>query len=125
MGENPTNQATTRIVEGPSVGGESGVRVVPLRTMVAALPGPFSRLSSNSSGNSIGLYYPVLGRFPHPASGIARGERGSQASSARQSTGLQNEQHTTLESVVEQLNAEEAARDGNVIILEVYLILKL
>ncbi|XP_023545426.1 large proline-rich protein bag6-B isoform X2 [Cucurbita pepo subsp. pepo] len=112
VGENPTNQATTRIVEGPSVGGESGVRVVPLRTMVAALPGPFSRLSSNSSGNSIGLYYPVLGRFPHPASGIARGERGSQASSARQSTGLQNEQHTTLESVVEQLNAEEAARDA-------------
>ncbi|XP_022946661.1 large proline-rich protein bag6-B isoform X4 [Cucurbita moschata] len=93
VGENPTNQATTRIVEGPSVGGESGVRVVPLRTMVAALPGPFSRLSSNSSG-------------------IARGERGSQASSARQSTGLQNEQHTTLESVVEQLNAEEAARDA-------------
>ncbi|XP_038889778.1 ubiquitin-like domain-containing protein CIP73 isoform X2 [Benincasa hispida] len=112
VGENPTNQATTRIVEGPSVGGESGVRVVPIRTMVAALPGPFSRLPSNSSGNSFGLYYPVLGRFPHPASGNARAERGSQASSERQSTGLQSEQHTILESVVEQQNVEDAARDG-------------
>ncbi|KGN60751.1 ubiquitin-like domain-containing protein CIP73 [Cucumis sativus] len=111
-GENSTNQATTRVVEGPSVGGESGVRVVPIRTMVAALPGPFSRLPSNSSGNSFGLYYPVLGRFPHPASGNARAERGSQASSERQSTGLQSEQHTILESVVEQQNVEDAARDG-------------
>lgn len=117
MGENPTNQAATRIVEGSSLGGESGVRVVPIRTMVAALPGPFSRLPSNSSGNSIGLYYPVLGRFPHPASGNARTERGSQASSERQSTGLHSEQHTILESVVEQQNVEDAARDGNATIM--------
>ncbi|XP_022143043.1 large proline-rich protein BAG6 isoform X2 [Momordica charantia] len=94
VGENTTNQAATRTVEGPTMGGESGVRVVPIRTMVAAaLPGPFSRLPSNSSGN-------------------ARAERGSQASSERQSTGLHSEQHSILESVVEQQNVEDAARDG-------------
>ncbi|KAG5242742.1 ubiquitin family protein [Salix suchowensis] len=67
-GENPSNQTTSRVSEGSSFSGEA-VRVVPLRTMVAAVPGTFGRLPSDSSGNSIGLYYPVLGRFQHVASG--------------------------------------------------------
>ncbi|KAG7021194.1 Large proline-rich protein BAG6 [Cucurbita argyrosperma subsp. argyrosperma] len=87
--ENPTGQAATSAIEGPSMERESGVRVMPIRTMVAALPGTFSHLPSDSSGNSIGLYYPVLGRLPHPASGNARPELGSRASSEHRSSDLQ------------------------------------
>ncbi|XP_022965612.1 large proline-rich protein bag6-B-like isoform X2 [Cucurbita maxima] len=109
--ENPTSQAAPSASEGPSMGRESGVRVMPIRTMVAALPGTFSHLPSDSSGNSIGLYYPVLGRSPHPDSGNARPDLGSRASSEHRSSDLQSDQHTMLESVAEQQNVEEAARD--------------
>ncbi|XP_022937626.1 large proline-rich protein bag6-B-like isoform X2 [Cucurbita moschata] len=112
--ENPTGQAATSAIEGPSMERESGVRVMPISSMVAALPGTFSHLPSDSSGNSIGLYYPVLGRLPHPASGNARPELGSRASSEHRSSDLQSDQHTMLESVAEQQNVEEAARDDGI-----------
>ncbi|GMN47470.1 hypothetical protein TIFTF001_016647 [Ficus carica] len=105
--ENPVNQGTQRASDGPAFAGESGVRVVPLRTMVAAVPGPFSRLSSDSSGNSVGLYYPVLGRFQHVASGHASAERGTQASGERHSA------HPTLDSAAQQRPPGDPARDGS------------
>jgi len=89
--------------------------VVPTRTMIAAVPGPFSRLPSDSAGNLIGLYYPVLGRFQHVASGLVSGEQGSQASGERHSAGLQTEQQT--DSAVQQHNLDGPARDGNLNIL--------
>ncbi|PON53526.1 Ubiquitin [Trema orientale] len=110
-GENPVSQGTSRTSDGPAFGGESGVRVVPLRTMVAAVPGPFSRLQSDSSGNSVGLYYPVLGRFQHVASGHVSGERGTQASGEHHATGLHPEQQSS-ESVAHQ-RAGDPARDGS------------
>lgn len=76
--------------------------MVPVRTMVAAVPGPFSHLPADPSSNSIGLYYPVLGRFQHVASGHASGEQGSQASGER-----------PTDSVVQQHNIDGPARDGN------------
>jgi len=78
-GENPSSQTSSRLSEGSSFAGEP-VRVVPLRTVVAAVPGTFGRLPSDSSGNSIGLYYPLLGRFQNVASGHGNSGRGSQAS---------------------------------------------
>ncbi|KAG6586348.1 Ubiquitin-like domain-containing protein CIP73, partial [Cucurbita argyrosperma subsp. sororia] len=93
--ENPTGQAATSAIEGPSMERESGVRVMPIRTMVAALPGTFSHLPSDSSGN-------------------ARPELGSRASSEHRSSDLQSDQHTMLESVAEQQNVEEAARDDGI-----------
>lgn len=104
--ENPGNQTTSRISEGSSFTGESGVRVVPIRTMVAAVPAPFSRLPSDLSGNPVGLYYPVLGRFQHVASGHVTGEQGFQAS------GGQTEQPSVPESVVQPENSEDPARNG-------------
>ncbi|KAL2338461.1 hypothetical protein Fmac_012907 [Flemingia macrophylla] len=79
-GESPVNQAISRRADA-SVAGESGVRIVPIRTMVAAVPGSLGRPPSESSGNSIGLYYPILGRFQHVSSGHANSEQGSQQSS--------------------------------------------
>ncbi|KAI5557368.1 hypothetical protein POPTR_018G115500v4 [Populus trichocarpa] len=49
-GENPSSQTSSRLSEGSSFAGEP-VRVVPLRTVVAAVPGTFGRLPSDSSGS--------------------------------------------------------------------------
>lgn len=114
-GENHGSQTTPRVSEGSSFAGESGVRVVPIRTMVATVPGPFSRLSSDSSGNSIGLYYPALGRFQHLASGHVSSGRGSRASGEIHPTGVQTEQQLTPEPNVQQQNAEHRISDGNMI----------
>ncbi|XP_060973045.1 ubiquitin-like domain-containing protein CIP73 isoform X1 [Cannabis sativa] len=113
-GEIPVNQGTARVSDAPGFAGESAVRVVPLRTMVAAVPGPFGRLPpSDSSGNSMGLYYPVLGRFQHVAPGHLSGDRGAQASGERHAAhagGLHPEQQST-ESAAQQ-RAGDSARDG-------------
>ncbi|KAB5551860.1 hypothetical protein DKX38_009171 [Salix brachista] len=112
-GENPSNQTTSRVSEGSSFSGEA-VRVVPLRTMVAAVPGTFGRLPSDSSGNSIGLYYPVLGRFQHVASGHGSGGQGSQASDEHHTARVQTDQPPTLEPAVQQQNIEQRTRDVHI-----------
>ncbi|XP_024028599.1 large proline-rich protein bag6-A [Morus notabilis] len=104
--ENPANQGTQRASDG-AFAGDSGVRVLPLRTMVATMPSSFGRLSSDSSGNSVGLYYPVLGRFQHVASGHASAERGMQASSE------QNSAHQPSDSTAQQRPSGDPARDGS------------
>ncbi|KAJ4838103.1 hypothetical protein Tsubulata_039647 [Turnera subulata] len=101
--ENLVNQLASRISEGSSFPGESGVRMVPIRTtMVAAVPSAFSRLSSESSGNSIGLYYPVVGRFLSP--GHVNGGRGSRASGEHQPSG-----NTPSANTAEQQSTAEPA----------------
>ncbi|OMO80350.1 putative scythe/bat3 [Corchorus olitorius] len=109
--DNRSTQTTSRVPDAPSLAGESGVRVLPIRTMVAAVPAPFGRLPSDSSGNSVGLYYPLLGRFQHVASGHVSGERGSQASGEHLSHGVPSEQRTVPEATVQQQNLEESTRD--------------
>ncbi|XP_050203774.1 ubiquitin-like domain-containing protein CIP73 [Mercurialis annua] len=111
-GENLGNQTTSRATEISSLAGESGVRVVPIRTMVATMPGPFSRLPSDSSSNSIGLYYPVVGRFQHVASQVT-GARGSQAPGEHNPAGVQTELQSTTEPAVQLSNAEQRTRDGS------------
>lgn len=106
-GENPVRQGTSRISEGPAFAGDTGVRVLPIRTMVAALNGPFSRLPSDSSGNSVGLYYPVLGRYNHVSS-----VRGTQASSEHRAAGVHAEQLSS-ENAAQQHNTGDLSADGN------------
>ena len=113
--ENRSTQTTSRVSDTPPFAGESGVRVVPIRTMVAAVPAPLGRLPSDSSGNSVELYYPLLGRFQHIAPGHVSGEQGSQASGEHLSPGAQSEQPPIPESAVQHQNLEESARDGNMI----------
>ncbi|KAE8729534.1 Ubiquitin-like superfamily protein, putative isoform 8 [Hibiscus syriacus] len=95
--ENHSTQTTSRVSDAPS-----GVRVVPIRTMVAAVPAPLGRVPSDSSSNSGGLFYPLLGRFQHVSPGHLSGERGSQS-----------EQHPVPESAVQHQSSEESARDGS------------
>ncbi|GAY56689.1 hypothetical protein CUMW_173820, partial [Citrus unshiu] len=110
--DNLGSQATTRNSDGSSSAGESGVRVVPVRTMVAAVPAPFGRLPSDSSSNPVSLYYPVLGRFQHVASGLVSGEQGHQVSGEHHPAGLQTEQPSVPDSIGQQ-NAEDPARNGS------------
>ncbi|KAE8710386.1 Ubiquitin-like superfamily protein, putative isoform 4 [Hibiscus syriacus] len=111
--ENHSTQTTSRVSDAPSFAGESGVRVVPIRTMVAAVPAPLGRVPSDSSGSSMGLYYPLLGRFQHLSPGHLSGERGSQASGEHLSPGAQSEQPPIPESAVQNQSSQESARDGN------------
>ncbi|KAK9269697.1 hypothetical protein L1049_001475 [Liquidambar formosana] len=112
-GENIVNQETLGVSEGPSSIAESGVRVVPIRTMVATVPGPFSRLPSDSTSGSLGLYYPVLGRFQHVASGQVTERRESQASGETFFSGFQTEHVPIPESAMQQQNFEDPAGDGS------------
>ncbi|KAA8522930.1 hypothetical protein F0562_009353 [Nyssa sinensis] len=98
-GEIHVNQATSGVSEGSSLTAEPGVRLVPIRTMVAAVPGSLSHL-------------PVLGRFHHVASGRLSDRRGSQTFGEYQPNSFQTEPQPNSESAVQQ-NNEEHARDGN------------
>ncbi|KAJ7957466.1 Large proline-rich protein bag6 [Quillaja saponaria] len=109
--ENSGNQATSRVSEGTSFAGESGIRVMPFRTMVAAVPSSFSRVPSESSDNSTGLYYPVLGRFQH-VSGHGT-EQGSQPSTEQHPSNLQTEQQSVSGFTVQRQNIEDPTRNGS------------
>ncbi|XP_027333418.1 ubiquitin-like domain-containing protein CIP73 isoform X3 [Abrus precatorius] len=106
-GESSVNQTTYRRPDA-SVSGEPGVRLVPIRTMVAAVPGPLGRPPLESSGNSIGLYYPVLGRFQHVSTGHANSEHVSQQSSQHHAALL-----STPESTLQRQSTEDSARNGS------------
>ncbi|XP_038700064.1 ubiquitin-like domain-containing protein CIP73 isoform X1 [Tripterygium wilfordii] len=86
------NQTSSRVSESLSLAGEPGVRMVPIRTVVAAVPGSFSRLPPGSSENSIGLLHLLLGRFQNVSSGLQTG------------------QQTNPESVLQQPNNEDQSR---------------
>ncbi|KAL4339601.1 hypothetical protein GQ457_08G000670 [Hibiscus cannabinus] len=98
--ENHSTQTTSSVPDAPSFAGESGVRVVPIRTMVAAVPTPLGRVPSDSPGSSMGLHYPLLGSFQHTSPGHPSGEQG-----------LQMEQQPIPESAVQHQSSEESARD--------------
>ncbi|KAF8407193.1 hypothetical protein HHK36_006320 [Tetracentron sinense] len=93
--------------------GESGVRVVPIRTVVTAVPAPVHRTPSDSSGSSVGLFYPVLARVQHATSGYLNNTSGSQASDERHPSGLQTERHPIAESTMQQPNIGDPVSDGN------------
>lgn len=111
--ENHSTQTTSRVSDAPSFAGESGVRVVPIRTMVAAVPAPLGHVPSDSSSNTMGFYYPLVGRFQHITPGYLNGEQGSQASGEHLSTGGQSEQPPVPESAAQHQSSDESTRDGN------------
>uniref|UniRef100_A0A7C9AFX6 Ubiquitin-like domain-containing protein n=1 Tax=Opuntia streptacantha TaxID=393608 RepID=A0A7C9AFX6_OPUST len=78
----------------------SAVRILPFRTMMAALP-DLNRLPSESSGGSMGTYYPVLGRFPNVASVNLSGRTRNHVSS-----------NSNPESAAHEQNAEDPAGNG-------------
>lgn len=103
-------QTTPRASANPSVAGQSGVRILPIRTMVAAVPAGFGRLPSDSSGNSLGLLYPMRARVQHVASGHVSA---SQSSGIQSSTSAQTEQRPASESMVQQQSAEVPNQNGD------------
>lgn len=82
---------------------------MPIRTMVAAaVPGPVVRPPSESSGNSIGVYYPILGRFQQVSSGHVNSEQRSQHSSQHHAA-----VPSTTESMLERQTTDDSTRNGN------------
>ncbi|KAK6942219.1 hypothetical protein RJ641_027596, partial [Dillenia turbinata] len=106
--ENPANQATPGVSEASAFSSESGVRVLPIRAMVAAVPGSLGRLPADASASAFGLYYPVIGGMEHVTSMQFSSRRGSQASDRTQPG-----QHLPSESATQQQNQGDLARDIN------------
>lgn len=84
-GESSVNQTTSRRPDA-SIAGEPGVRVVPIRTMVAAVP--------------------VLGRFQSSVN--TNNEQGSQPASQQHAA-----PHSTAEFTLHRQSMEDSARNGN------------
>eukprot|EP00262_Sarcandra_glabra_P014744 TRINITY_DN436_c3_g1_i1.p1 TRINITY_DN436_c3_g1~~TRINITY_DN436_c3_g1_i1.p1 ORF type:complete len:774 (-),score=168.09 TRINITY_DN436_c3_g1_i1:399-2720(-) len=116
-GANLSHQSVSGVSGSPSFSGESGVRVVPIRTVVAAVPAGVSRPPSDSSGSAVGLFYPLLARVQHLNPGHLNDTRGSQASNEHHHRGLETDRQPSPESSVQQqnfgLNNGAAMRDGN------------
>nr|XP_029143472.1 ubiquitin-like domain-containing protein CIP73 isoform X1 [Arachis hypogaea] len=106
QGEGPANQAASRRSDVAGAG-EQGVRIVPIRTMVATVPGSLGRPPAEPSGNSIGVYYPVLGRFQQVSSGHGNSEQGSQPASQHHAV-----QQSSHENTLQRQN-EDSARNGS------------
>lgn len=107
------NQTNSRLLEDLSFGGEPGVRIVPIRTMVAAVPSHLGRSPSETSTNSLGLYYPVIGRFQHAPSGHGNSESGSQPASQHRASGVHAAQQPTPEPTGQRQHMDDPARNGN------------
>ncbi|KAE9609759.1 putative ubiquitin [Lupinus albus] len=108
QGESYVNQAPSRRLNA-SLAGEPGIRVMPIRTMVAAVPGPIGRSPSEQSGNSMGFYYPVLGRLQPVSYGHANSEQGSQPPSQHHTA-----QQSTIQSTLQRQGMVDSARNGSV-----------
>lgn len=109
-GQDSTSQTTFGVPES-TVPGEPGVRVVPIRTVVATIPTPFSRQSSDSQINNRGSHYPVLVSSQHVASDHMNI---NQAVNESVFDGIQSELPPVPEVSAQQQNPEGNARDGNV-----------
>ncbi|RYR76748.1 hypothetical protein Ahy_A01g001306 isoform E [Arachis hypogaea] len=114
QGEGPANQAASRRSDVAGAG-EQGVRIVPIRTMVATVPGSLGRPPAEPSGNSIGVYYPVLGRFQQVSSGHGNSEQGSQPASQHHAV-----QQSSHENTLQRQN-EDSARNGNIVLLQLMI----
>lgn len=73
------NSSGVNVVHQAFPGSDSGVRVVPLRTVVA-MPSGVNPSLSESSASSVRLFYPLLARVRQASTGTVSDTRGSQAS---------------------------------------------
>ncbi|XAR71011.1 hypothetical protein NMG60_11028083 [Bertholletia excelsa] len=85
-------EATSGAFGNPFSTRESEVRVVPIRTVVAAVPSSVRRSPSDSSHGSVGFYYPILARVQHVPSGNLNNPMGSQVSYEHNSSGIETQQ---------------------------------
>lgn len=114
-GANSIHQPAAGASRSSSSTREAEVRVVPIRTVVAAIPASARRSPSDSSRSSMGLFYPVLARVQHVMSGNYNGARNSQASDEHQPRDQGTQQQTVPESASQQQNIESQGRDGKCI----------
>lgn len=92
---------------------EPQVRVVPIRTVVAAVPASVRRSPSDSTHGSVGLLYPVIARVQHLGSGNLNNQSGSQASDEPLSAGVESRQQRNPGSAAPQNNIGIPGVDGN------------
>ncbi|KAL6012050.1 hypothetical protein ACLOJK_002525 [Asimina triloba] len=119
-----TNSAGANVLHQTVSGGssftvESGVRVVPVRTVVAAVPAALRRPPSDAAGSSVGLFYPLLARVQHLNSGQSSDTRGPQPSVGTHPTGPGSQQPIPEAAAVHQQNlgphAATARGNGSVL----------
>lgn len=89
------------------------VRVVPIRTVVAAVPASARRSSSDSSHGSVGLMYPIIARVQRVGSGNLNNPSGSQVSDDRVSAGVESRQQQYPDSAAPQRDIGLPGVDGN------------
>ncbi|XP_021745458.1 uncharacterized protein LOC110711390 isoform X3 [Chenopodium quinoa] len=105
-GEAPINQSSTGTSTIPSSNSGPAVRILPFRTMMAAAP-DLNHSPQDASGGSVGLLYPVLGRYS--PSGNLSSQAGNQVSNEHNSSGLQTQPLSSLDSATLQQNIEGRA----------------
>uniref|UniRef100_A0A803N6V1 Ubiquitin-like domain-containing protein n=1 Tax=Chenopodium quinoa TaxID=63459 RepID=A0A803N6V1_CHEQI len=108
-GEAPINQSSTGTSTIPSSNSGPAVRILPFRTMMAAAP-DLNHSPQDASGGSVGLLYPVLGRYS--PSGNLSSQAGNQVSNEHNSSGLQTQPLSSLDSATLQQNIEGPAGLG-------------
>ncbi|XP_021860167.1 ubiquitin-like domain-containing protein CIP73 isoform X3 [Spinacia oleracea] len=112
-GEALINQSSTGTSGLPSSNSGPAVRILPFRTMMAAVP-DLNRSPQDSSGGSLGLVYPVLGRYSSIPSANLSSRTGNQVSDEHQSTGVQTQPHSSPESASLPQNSEGAAGNAGI-----------
>ncbi|GAB2289142.1 hypothetical protein Dimus_023445 [Dionaea muscipula] len=117
---NPSTDANIYHADNQAAAATSGplrgatVRVLPVRSMVATLP-DLNGSPLDSSGNSSGSYYPLLGRYQHLTTQNLGGSRtGSQVSGENPPFVFQAEMQATPESAAQQGNMEDSTGNGQV-----------
>ncbi|TMW93438.1 hypothetical protein EJD97_011687 [Solanum chilense] len=92
---------------------ESAVRVVPIRTVVTAVPASIGRSTSDSVRNPMGIFYPVLARVQHVSSGNSNSSGASQESDQNNLHGIDTRDPANPDSAGQQQNAGLPSVEGN------------
>lgn len=92
---------------------ESAVRVVPIRTVVTAVPASVGRSTSDSVRSPMGIFYPVLARVQHVSSGNSDNSGASQASDQNNLHGVETRDPANPVSVGQQQNIGLPSVEGN------------
>ncbi|RLN33598.1 large proline-rich protein bag6-A isoform X1 [Panicum miliaceum] len=101
-------EASAGLAGGTPFSVESGVRLLPLRTVVA-MPAGISRAPSGSSGGGVGIIYPLITRVRQRANTSGSDERNGQSPNepARSNT------HSSQQSIPQSSQAHEAGNLGS------------
>ncbi|GAB4828195.1 hypothetical protein Ancab_035112 [Ancistrocladus abbreviatus] len=111
QGNSSTNVNVDTLANQPAAGTSGGfssgtaVHVVPVRTMVAAIP-DLNRAPPDSLGNSSGSYRSIIGRYQNTSFGNLGSRVGSHASSERYPSGFQAEQQPAQQQNIEDSTAQ-------------------